>query len=212
MIGAFFSGEKLTFFSGEKLSYHDNMGSEFSTVRKDYIKRIKKNISDRLRKTDSDHYDDFCTSFEPHQINITQEECIKALESLSTFYGYEKTVKLTDGNLIEGLQETVSAVQPLVDPAKVKEEWPTFQGMVKGDSADMPINKLCKRVILMDNVIIPNIAKLAAIALCLQPTSVECERNFSTQNRLKCKQRASIEYGALNTLMTISMLAPDISK
>ncbi|XP_052233429.1 zinc finger protein 862-like [Dreissena polymorpha] len=198
------------FFSGEKLKYHDNMGSEFATVRKDYIKRMKKNISDRFRKTDSDHYNDFCTLFEPQQINIsTQEECNEALESLSTFYGYEKTVKVIDGNLIEGLQETVRVVQPLVDPAKVQEEWPRFQGMVKGAYADMPTNK---RVILLHNDIIPNIAKLAAIALCLQPTSVECERTFSTQNRLKCKQRASLGNEALNTLMTICMLGPDISK
>ena len=54
----------------------------------------------------------------------------------------------------------------------------------------------------------PNCAKLSAIAFCMQLTSVECERSFSTQDRLKNKHRASIRSEKLNTLMTIHILGP----
>jgi hypothetical protein len=82
--------------------------------------------------------------------------------------------------------------------------------MVKGSYSDIKTDKLCKRVILLHGNMMPNMAKLAAIALCLQPTSVECERSFSTQNRLKCKLRASLGSEKLNTLMIISMLGPSL--
>ena len=44
----------------------------------------------------------------------------------------------------------------------------------------------------------PNVSKLATIAVCLQPTSVECERSFSTQTRLKSKFRVSLATDTLN--------------
>ena len=58
----------------------------------------------------------------------------------------------------------------------------------------------------------PNCAKLVEIALCMQPTSVECERSFSTYNRLKTKHRAPIKSEKLNTLMTICMLGPSATE
>ena len=42
----------------------------------------------------------------------------------------------------------------------------------------------------------------------MQLTSVECERSFSVQNKLKTKHRASVGSEKLNTLMTIYMLGP----
>ena len=58
----------------------------------------------------------------------------------------------------------------------------------------------------------PNCAKLAEIALCMQSTSVECERSFSTYNRLKTKHRASIKSEKLNTLMSICMLGQSVTE
>jgi len=55
----------------------------------------------------------------------------------------------------------------------------------------------------------PTFAKLATIALCLCLTSVECERRFSTKNRLKSRYRASIKAEQLDVLMKISMMGPE---
>ena len=80
--------------------------------------------------------------------------------------------------------------------------------MIKGTYSNLSTDKLCKRIILLHNEIMPNCAKLSAIALCMQLTSVECERSFSVQNRLKTKHRASVGSEKLNTLMIIYMLGP----
>ena len=48
--------------------------------------------------------------------------------------------------------------------------------------------------------IMPDVSILAAIALCMQLISVECERSFSVQNRLKSKFRASIKGEKINML------------
>ena len=82
--------------------------------------------------------------------------------------------------------------------------------MIKGTYSNLSTDKLCKQIILLHNEIIPNCAKLSVIALCMQLTSIECERSFSLQNKLKTKQRASVGSEKLNTLMTIYsyMLGP----
>ena len=67
------------------------------------------------------------------------------------------------------------------------EEWPRLKGMITGAYANLTTSQLCKRLILLHGDVMPNVSKLAAIALCMQLTSVECERSFSIQNRLKNK-------------------------
>ena len=200
------------FYGDEKLSYHDRMETEFESIRKDYIKRLKKNINNRFPKADSAILDDFSHVFEPIVVNSsTEDECNKAIESLSTQYGYEKTVTVIEGNLTDGTEEHVRVVKPLLDPKRVQEEWPRLYGMIRGTYANMNTDRLCKRILLIHKDIMPNIAKLSKLALCIQLTSVECERSFSTQNRLKTKYRASMGSEKLNMLMSISMLGPSVS-
>lgn len=199
------------FYGEEKVLYNVNMDSEFESVRKDYINRLKKNFANRFRKEDSAVFEDFSKLFEPSLVNsFTEEICVEAVESLASFYGYEKTVKIVSGDMIEGTEEQTRAIDPLLDPHKLQDEWPRLYGMIKGTYATLSTDILCKRIILLHRTLMPNIAKLAAIALCLQTTSVECERSFSTQNRLKDKHRASLGSEKLNTLMLISMLGPSV--
>lgn len=75
----------------------------------------------------------------------------------------------------------------------------------------MSIEQLCKRIILLHSDILPNFAILSNIALCMQLTSVECERSFSTQNRLKSKYRADLGAEKVDILLTISMVGPDLT-
>ena len=52
---------------------------------------------------------------------------------------------------------------------------------------------------------------LCKLALWSSVTSEECERSFSTQNRLKNKYRGSIKSKYLDTLISIAMSKHDIS-
>ncbi|KAH3752382.1 hypothetical protein DPMN_186999 [Dreissena polymorpha] len=65
-------------------------------------------------------------------------------------------------------------------------------------------------IILLHAELLPNVSVLAKIALCMQLTSVDRERSFSAQNRLKSKYRASLGAEKLDTLLTITMLGPPI--
>ena len=56
----------------------------------------------------------------------------------------------------------------------------------------------------------PNASVLASIGLCMQLTSVECERSFSVQNHLKSKFRASLQSEKLDCLLKINILGPPL--
>lgn len=80
-------------------------------------------------------------------------------------------------------------VNPLMNSEKLKDEWPKLKGMINGAHSKLNTDMLCKRIILLHSDIMPNCAVLPKIALCIVFTSVECERSFSTQNRLKTRFR-----------------------
>ena len=54
----------------------------------------------------------------------TDQECNDAIGHLATFYGYEKTVTIVQGNLIEGTVEAHRVIFPMIYPIKLQEEWP----------------------------------------------------------------------------------------
>ena len=57
----------------------------------------------------------------------------------------------------------------------------------------------------------PNMSILASIALCMQLTSVECERNFSVQNKMKSKFRALLKAEKMDTsFKKINRVGPDL--
>ena len=197
---------------GEKVSYSRTMDNEFESLRACYLKSIHKNIKDRFKKTESHLFDDLSKVFEADVVNSSLDtECSGAVEHLATFYGYDKVMKVVDGNLTEGTETTETQIDRVLDPENLKKEWLRLQGMLKGAYSTMSLVQLCKRIILLHSDILQNFAVLANLALCMQLTSVECERSFSTQNRLKNKYRAALGAEKLDILLTISMVGPEIS-
>ncbi|CAB4390622.1 unnamed protein product [Rhizophagus irregularis] len=57
--------------------------------------------------------------------------------------------------------------------------------------------------------VFPNIIKLIQIAYCIPFSSVECERGFSRQNKIKTKDRNSLATNTLDMLMCISLEGPE---
>ena len=156
-------------------------------------------------------YDDMSKVFEPVTV-LTSEDSVsdEAIDQLGTFYGYEINVKIVHGDLVDGTETEQNIIPRMVDHAGLKREWPRLRGMIKGTYSKLSTEHLCKRIILVHQDVLPNCAILASIVLCMQLSSVECERSFSTQNRLKNKFRASLQTEKLDILLTISMLGPPL--
>lgn len=196
--------------NGEKLTFKTTMDAEFLTIRTDYVNSLSKNIKKRLKRNDGELLTNFSKVLEPIHVNaIDNASSFEAVENLSVVYGREKKTKIVEGNLTEGIVERETIVKPLLDEVKLKQEWVRLNAMIKGAYSKLETNQLCKRLILHHKDIMPEFSKLAVIALCLSLTSVECERSFSTQNRLKSRYRASVKADQLDVMMKISMLGPD---
>ena len=87
----------------------------------------------------------------------------------------------------------------------MKQEWPVLKGMISGSYKHLTTQNLCCRVIQLHRDMMPELAKLCTIVLCISITSIECERSFSAQNRIKCNYRCSIKTENLNNLLNIQM-------
>ena len=196
-------------YKGEKLGFKVTMDDEFNNLRTRYIKSLKHNVKHRLRKDDGDILSDFSKVFEPFTVcNTAEEACNDAITHLSNFYGTGKEITRLEGDLIEGTEETVIPVHAMLDQDKLLDEWPRLIGMIRGAYSNEDPQELCRKLIVLHSDVMPNVSILAAIGLCMQLTSVECERSFSVQNRLKSKFRASIKSEKLQCLIQISMLGP----
>ena len=85
------------------------------------------------------------------------------------------------------VQET--PVNPILDGNGLKTEWQGIKAMMNGCYKNLSLEDFCKKPIVKHQTIYPNFASLAVVGLVMQVTSVECERSFTTQNRLKTKYR-----------------------
>ncbi|KAH3720576.1 hypothetical protein DPMN_063476 [Dreissena polymorpha] len=82
--------------------------------------------------------------------------------------------------------------------------------MIRGSYSKLSLQDLSKRVINLHNDALPEFTKLCKIGLCIAVTSVECERSFSVQNRIKSKYRCSLKAESLNVLINIQMSKIDV--
>lgn len=82
--------------------------------------------------------------------------------------------------------------------------------MINGSYKGLATEALCRRVITLHQQMLPEFSKLCRIALCIAVTSVECERSFSTQNKIKNKFRSSLKTENLNYLINIHMSSEEL--
>ena len=185
---------KVAILEGEKLSkYDEQIENEMMTLRKQYVTRLQKNIKSRLRKEDSDVFTQISFLLEPTTVETAEsKDCENALEFVGCLYGEEKQITTVYGNLTDGCCEETKKVDKLLDKEKLIQEWPRVKGMISGSYKGFSVSKFCKKVLRLHQEI-PEFRKLCKIALCFAITSVECERSFSTQNRLKSKYRSSLK-------------------
>ncbi|KAF3859022.1 hypothetical protein F7725_021421 [Dissostichus mawsoni] len=102
-----------------------------------------------------------------------------------------------------------------VDFDTVLEEWASFKEQVVSG----PLKNKTQLDILSDlsskyeefGVLYPTISQLAAIALTVPVSSVNCERDFSTLNRVKTNIRNRLQGDHLAACMRISINGPEVS-
>ena len=181
-------------YKGEKLQHSNSMDTEFERLRVAYIKNLRKNIKQRLRKEDGDILADFGKVLEPITVcNTEDQDSNDSLRHLANFYGTEKETIIVYGNLIEGTEESKREIAPLLNQDGLIKEWPRLKGMIRGTYSNLDVDQLCQKIIVVHKTVMPNASVLASIGLCMQLTSMECERSFSVQNHLKSKFRASLQ-------------------
>ena len=177
------------FYKGDELhGYSSAVDTQFTNMKNEYLNNMVKNIKKRIRKHDNEILKCLSDIFQPH-VALNNEDIGHALEVLGEHYGSEKTVSIVHGDMISGYTETEKAVEPLITKQDLNDEWQIFFGMLTGSYRGYSLNNLCQAVIISHHTVLPNLAKLAKIATCIEVTSVECERSFSTQNRIKTKFR-----------------------
>ena len=178
-----FSGESQPSYKGETLKNYkkETSDSEFDSLKCKYIDNLMDNIKKRIRKDDSMVLCSLGLLLEPISCNSDDQD---ALECITKMYCEPKVTKKTVNDVI---QET--SVNPLLGGNELKLEWQSIKAMKIGCYKHLSLEDFCRKIIVKHHSTYPNFAKLAEIGLVMQVTSVECERSFSAQNRLKTKYR-----------------------
>ncbi|XP_069110145.1 uncharacterized protein [Argopecten irradians] len=87
----------------------------------------------------------------------------------------------------------------------VKEEFLSFRFLLaKEMMLDLTFQESLLKVATMEDLY-PSLARYAQIALVLPMSTADCERSFSTMNRVKTNLRNRLSQNILNSLMTISI-------
>ncbi|XP_060589612.1 zinc finger protein 862-like [Ruditapes philippinarum] len=91
-------------------------------------------------------------------------------------------------------------------------EYQQFKRLVCGSYRNMSLIEIVCEMQKKYSEMIPNVLTILKCCVVLPMSSVQCERGFSTQNRIKSKLRTSIKSETLDNLMRISEDGPDIMK
>ena len=100
----------------------------------------------------------------------------------------------------------------LFDVIKCREEWVGFKMIVTNSFSSNDIEIILPLLIQDYSDIFSNIIKLIQIIYCIPFSSVECERGFSRQNKIKTKNRNLLATDTLDMLMRILLEGPESSK
>lgn len=169
-------------------------------------------MSERLKREDFDVLNDLGKVFGPLSViefaatEFNENESVEAIERHSKVYGVSKKTRIVDEDEHGERVDKISDVDPMLDADGLISEWLRLKPMITGTYSKLSPKQLCKRIMIIYKDVFPNFHILAAIALCMQLKSVECERSFSTQNCLKNKYRASLGAKKLDILLKINML------
>ena len=195
-------------YKGEKLSNPPEKVKEamsnIKEIRADFVDNLLRNVERRFPKESTEVAVAF-KSFGMRPISYLCEEELdsygrKDIEILANFYGNDQTV----GNVVS---------KALVNGPACLGEWELAKKVVLAqkyprDSLSILwgiINKYHKETF-------PNLLILAKLALSTPFQTADCERGFSCQNNLHTASRNKLKPSKLNSLMTVMIEGPEISR
>ena len=127
----------------------------------------------------------------------------------SSVYGYgEEELKKLAAYYGEELVIDDEKFAPVLNPERMTEDFEQFKIVLKSFRGKS-LQDVCRDIINLYEDMFPDFAILAKITLVSPITSVACERGFSSQNRLKHKNRCNLKHETVNTLIRIMEEGPD---
>ena len=187
-----YRGEKLDF--GSELS---KLSKEMSEVRETFCSNLKRNINARFPQSSLDVSMAFAilgmrtVSFLPE--DELDDYGKKEIDILVNHYGKDKII-----------DDVVS--KAIIDGDKCHLEWNILKRLVIQQK--YPRDKmscLWKLIHVYHSDTVPNMIRLANLALIMPYQTADCERGFSCQNSIKSSKRSRMKSENLNALMTIKI-------
>ena len=168
--------------------------AQFANLREKFTEKLISNLQNR---------------FPEQETNLLNAMVIFNIEQLPT----GATELVNSGNaelevLIEHYGEGKNGHAPHVDCNACQDEWMLMKQLVSKNYPAMQMHPLWELLYIKYRETFPNLLKLVSAALAIPVTSADCEREFSTQNRIKCAHRTSLGAKRLDVLMRISILVP----
>ena len=170
-----------------------------SSIQEKYIQAIVTQLQNRF--PDVDYLDAF-SIFDPQKVLSSSASDGDEL----TIYGQEKLEHLKNAYGGGG--------NPDIDCAECAGEWESLKRLFTNNFSDHSMRQMTSLLSTDTSLqdMYPNLSKVASIAALVPVSTAECERSFSTMNRVKTKLRNRMSTSTLDSLIRISMEGPPLSQ
>lgn len=162
-----------------------------SSVQLKYIETIVLQLQNRFPDVE---YMDAFSIFDPQKLATS----VSPGHEL-TVYGQER---------LEYLQSAYGCgVNPDVDSGECTQEWESLKRLFVNNFSNKTMRQMTSLLGTDSSLqdMYPNLSKLASIAALIPVSTAECERSFSTMNRVKTKLRNRMKTSTLDSLIRICM-------
>ena len=168
-----------------------------SEAREAFCSNLKRNINSRFPQASLDVSMAFgILGMRP--ISFLSED------DLETYGNKELDIQINHYGKDQTLNGVVS--KGIIDGDKCFLEWNILKRLVINQKYPRDkLSGLWKLIYMYHRDSVPNLIKLANLALIMPYQTADCERGFSCQNAIKCSKRNRLKAESLNTLMTIKI-------
>ena len=134
------------------------------------------------------------------------------LSALATLFSPSKAACNTEDYGNSAVSIIAAHFTTAVDSARLQLEWMRFKHILLNQLSDKTADAVMG-ILVSDtslSFLYPYLSKIASIALTLPVSTADCERGFSTMNRIKTDRRTRLNTPTLDKLIRISSEGPNI--
>ena len=183
------------------------MIEQVSVLKKQYLQSLVDNLERRLSShtPDAEVLEALTELASPKSINDfntddenSQEKLSALIHTVCAWYGEKETCPNPHSN--NNLQQH----NAILNKRELQNDMFKVLSLVKECYSKLEICDFFQHIITQHADDLPQYTQLCYILMCIPVTSVECERAFSMQNRIKTKLRNRLGEDRLNRIMTIN--------